>query len=190
MAVSRQPCKTCPFRRDAPHGIWEPDQYVRIAYLGSVVDHPSTPMGCHQHARQDPQSRGEATPCWGWVKSAPESFGVQLRLKQGMVTEADLEPGPVDVMTPEEMLEANGIEVEYLPARTPPPVDPKNPDEGLLERVRWSQHIARVETLLKDDPRMAWAFVRNDSVCHDPPDATEALGFTPRTGEPDPDVES
>jgi hypothetical protein len=44
-----QPCKSCPYRRDVPSGIWAAEEYDLLpSYDCDTPYQPPTPFGCHQ----------------------------------------------------------------------------------------------------------------------------------------------
>lgn len=168
--MSRQPCKTCPFRRDAPHGIWAPSHYLKIAYVGSMDDQ-FVMMGCHQHGRDHPDDR-RSTPCWGWVKAAPDSPGVQVHLRMGNVAVEDLERGE-ETLTPLGMMLANGFRVSLLPGLT----------YLELPRECWHSRSADIAEIQRmTDEEILEVYVADDSPLRRPrsPEEINAiLGFTP-----------
>lgn len=45
---ARNPCGSCPYRRDAPQGLWQPEEYVKLpAYDTETPDQPARLFACH-----------------------------------------------------------------------------------------------------------------------------------------------
>lgn len=61
IGCSPSPCKTCPYRRDVPSGIWAPDEYAKLPkYDAETFGQPSALFMCHT-------SQGGL--CTGWLQS-------------------------------------------------------------------------------------------------------------------------
>lgn len=56
----RNPCASCPFRRDVPSGIWHPDEYAKLPrYDGEIHEQQAMNVfTCHQ---------GSGDVCSGWL---------------------------------------------------------------------------------------------------------------------------
>lgn len=58
------PCVSCPYRRDAPQGLWADSEYVKLPRYDAVTaDQPPGVFQCHQTERGDPGVR----VCAGWA---------------------------------------------------------------------------------------------------------------------------
>jgi len=59
MDVRSEPCTACPYRRDAPSGLWAAEEYAKLrGYDAPTAQQPLAPFACH------------ATPdhyCHGWA---------------------------------------------------------------------------------------------------------------------------
>lgn len=70
------PCKSCPYRRDVPSGLWSADEYVKLPkYDGEIVSQALAGVGglfmCHQR---------DGNLCAGWLAAhGPENL-LALRL--------------------------------------------------------------------------------------------------------------
>jgi uncharacterized protein DUF6283 len=69
--VRRTPCEACPYRRDAPSGVWAHEEYEKLReYEGETWEQPPNAFACH------------ATParlCHGWaVVSGYDSLALRL----------------------------------------------------------------------------------------------------------------
>lgn len=79
LAVTPNPCSTCPYRRDTPPGIWEPEEYERMRESGerfaTFLCHHSPVIG--------------KTICRGWLTVERDSIAVRLAIFRGEVTAAE-----------------------------------------------------------------------------------------------------
>lgn len=76
MNCAKAPCKSCPYRRDVPSGLWHEDEYDKLPnYDGSIVDQAmngaTSVFMCHQQ---------DGRLCAGWV-AAHNSELLALRLR-------------------------------------------------------------------------------------------------------------
>ena len=55
-----EPCKSCPYRTDAPLGLWHPSEFEKLA--ASERDHRGAVFGCHATRHRD-----EPSVCAGWL---------------------------------------------------------------------------------------------------------------------------
>lgn len=63
LTVASRPCASCPYRRDAPSGLWAEDEYIKLLrYDGEIIDQvasgATTTFGCHQR---------DGHLCAGWL---------------------------------------------------------------------------------------------------------------------------
>ena len=72
----KTPCASCPYRLNAPSGVWHEDEYARLRdYDREMVDQPQAVFMCHQ---------GEADElCAGWVAHR-DPFDI-LALRMGAI---------------------------------------------------------------------------------------------------------
>lgn len=150
-----KPCKTCPFRPDAPLGVWHPAAYLGIAYLGSIPEVVGVQslrgMACHQGLRlreKDPEA--ELPPCRGWMRAAPDSAALRIRRGLGYLPDEAADDYPV--LSPEEMAQRNGLH------RLPPLVwaegDPVYPTLWA-----WQAAVQGIWDLLAEKENYAYAWV-------------------------------
>lgn len=77
------PCGSCPYRRDVPSGVWDPDEYRKLpAYDRETGDQPPNVFLCHQ---QD----GRACAGWCGVHDMNDSLGLRLAQAMGMVEDPE-----------------------------------------------------------------------------------------------------
>ena len=72
MPCMKNPCPTCPYRRDVPSGIWDESEYAKLELYDEPTDRrlPQTALFlCHT----TPES-----PCRGWLTVHRESVAVRL----------------------------------------------------------------------------------------------------------------
>lgn len=56
---AKNPCGSCPYRRDVPSGVWHESEYARLAtYDGETFTQPASLFACHQ---------SDQRLCAGWV---------------------------------------------------------------------------------------------------------------------------
>lgn len=59
-----RPCASCPYRQDAPSGVWAASEYAKLpAYDEPTYAQPARLFLCHQHDRGDDRAR----VCAGWA---------------------------------------------------------------------------------------------------------------------------
>jgi hypothetical protein len=89
--INRSPCKSCPYRKDVPSGIWEASEYDKILpYDNETMFQPPTVFMCHQK---------DGSLCRGWLDChGPDLLGMRLACFKGEVSPEDLvkalEEGP------------------------------------------------------------------------------------------------
>lgn len=80
--VAKAPCKSCPYRRDVPSGVWHPHEYAKLPkYDGNIIDQLQAGCGglfmCHQR---------DGKLCAGWLASHGPHNLLALRLHGNEVT--------------------------------------------------------------------------------------------------------
>jgi len=78
---AKAPCKSCPYRRDVPSGVWAASEYEKLPdYDGEITDQlrngATALFGCHQ-------ANGDL--CAGWVGTHGPHNLLALRLHAGVV---------------------------------------------------------------------------------------------------------
>lgn len=69
---ARNPCGSCPYRRDVPSGVWDPEEYEKLPpYDAPTIEQPTSVFMCHQQ---------DGRLCAGWVgcHDMNESFSIRL----------------------------------------------------------------------------------------------------------------
>lgn len=80
---AKRPCGSCPYRQDAPVGLWHPEEYHKLPeYDLPTIEQPKAVFGCHQQ---------DGHLCAGWVGTHDMDQSLALRLSVAM-----------DHMTPED----------------------------------------------------------------------------------------
>lgn len=84
LAPAVAPCRSCPYRRDVPSGIWHAEEYAKLPpYDRETGFQPTSVFLCHQ---QD----GRACAGWVGVHDMDESLGLRVAVLRGMVEDADV----------------------------------------------------------------------------------------------------
>lgn len=84
-APASMPCCSCPYRRDAPSGVWAADEYAKLpGYDLPLAEQPPRVFFCHQQ---------DARLCAGWVAvhDMADSLGLRLALSFGLIRSAAYE---------------------------------------------------------------------------------------------------
>lgn len=81
-----RPCASCPYRRDAPSGVWARSEYEALRrFDGTTTDQATAgafvPLGCHQ---------GDGPLCAGWAgcHDMRESLAVRIGIIAGTISAA------------------------------------------------------------------------------------------------------
>ena len=77
IAVHRNPCSSCPYRKDSPSGLWHPEEYEKLrAYDNEDVSLENGNLAtfhCHQE-----KISGQDTVCKGWLMVHQNTVAVRL----------------------------------------------------------------------------------------------------------------
>jgi len=81
ITVAKAPCKSCPYRRDVPSGVWSADAYSKLPEYdggigGQVSAGATRAFMCHQQ---------DGKLCAGWVGCHGASELLALRLQAALV---------------------------------------------------------------------------------------------------------
>lgn len=115
----KTPCSTCPYRKNAPSGVWAPEEYAKLPeYDRPTGEQPSAAFKCH-HAT------GEL--CAGWVAYTDPIERLALRLG---VMRGDIDPATFDYTTTVPLFES-GLEAAQHGLR-----DILDPGEDAREAIR------------------------------------------------------
>ena len=79
MNVDKNPCTSCPYRRDTPHGVWDATEYAKLPAYDT--DESFATFLCHHSPFRD----GE-TACRGWLTVHADSIAVRLAMCAGKIT--------------------------------------------------------------------------------------------------------
>lgn len=73
---AKNPCGSCPYRRDVPSGVWSPSEYDKLgAYDLDTGEQPVEVFMCHQQ---------DERPCAGWVGVHDMEHCLALRIASSM----------------------------------------------------------------------------------------------------------
>lgn len=79
-----RPCRTCPYRRDVPSGLWDPSEYARLpGYDGDVPDQVAAGATALHFCNQ---RTGDL--CAGWVGCHDMANCLAVRMQPGDVHES------------------------------------------------------------------------------------------------------
>lgn len=82
---NREPCKTCPYRRDVPVGTWHKSEFENL--LAHDKDEVrGNQFGCHQYRTQPEEER---KPCVGWLLDQRNRGTPSIRLRITLCTHQD-----------------------------------------------------------------------------------------------------
>lgn len=118
--IRGEACSACPYRQDAPPGLWAADEYAKLPpYDGETWEQPHEPFACH------------ATPdryCHGWaVVGGTDLLALRLRAAHGV---------DVEIPEPSVPLFGSGLEaaVHGLSALDVPPEETVAMQRRLLRK--------------------------------------------------------
>ncbi|WP_228815818.1 DUF6283 family protein [Nocardia puris] len=79
-----RPCRSCPYRRDVPAGIWDHAEYEKLRrYDADTGVQPAALFQCHQHDGDGPARR----LCAGWIGChQPHLLAVRLAALDGRIS--------------------------------------------------------------------------------------------------------
>lgn len=80
-APAPSPCASCPYRKDAPSGLWDGSEYDKLpAYDLDTPEQPPAAFFCHQQ---------DGRLCAGWcgTHDMDNSLGLRLAVAMGVLTE-------------------------------------------------------------------------------------------------------
>lgn len=80
---AKNPCGSCPYRRDTPPGVWHPEEYAKLPEFDKPTgDQPPAVFLCHQQNQRI---------CGGWAAThdMTESLGLRLACSLGAIDDAE-----------------------------------------------------------------------------------------------------
>jgi len=80
-----RPCRSCPYRKDVPSGVWSADEYTKLPrYDGDTAYQDPTVFQCHQQ---------DGRLCAGWVgcHDMIESLGLRFAILAGDIRSEDVD---------------------------------------------------------------------------------------------------
>jgi hypothetical protein len=79
---AKNPCGTCPYRKDVPSGVWAEEEYAKLPpYDGDTITQPMGLFMCHQ---------ADGRLCAGWCGVHDMDHNFALRLHAHNMTEPTL----------------------------------------------------------------------------------------------------
>jgi len=79
-APAKSPCGSCPYRQDAPSGLWHHSHYAKLIEYDLPLDQqPQAVFGCHQQ---------NGKLCAGWVGThdMTQNLALRIALLEGWIT--------------------------------------------------------------------------------------------------------
>jgi hypothetical protein len=103
---AKTPCRSCPYRKDVPSGVWAPEEYDKLPPYDNPT--PSQPLGafyCHQQ---------NGRLCAGWVgcHDMRESLGLRMAASFGHLSPEDVDAA-LDYSSPVELFESGAAAAEH-----------------------------------------------------------------------------
>jgi hypothetical protein len=78
-APAKAPCKSCPYRRDVPSGVWAASEYKKLpAYDKETPYQPPAAFFCHQQ-------NGKLCAGWCGTHDMDESLGLRMAASVGVI---------------------------------------------------------------------------------------------------------
>ncbi|MEU9413712.1 DUF6283 family protein [Streptomyces sp. NPDC048281] len=84
-----RPCESCPYRRDAPSGVWAHEEYEKLRrYDAAISEQPQKLFQCHQADAGSTAGR----ICAGWAGChSGHLLGLRVALLEGRIDQAAFE---------------------------------------------------------------------------------------------------
>lgn len=105
-----RPCESCPYRRDAPSGMWDAREYEKLpAYDRDTAFQPAELFLCHQNGAADDRAR----LCAGWVGChGYELLALRLAGIRGEMADAELRSA-FDYRSPVALFDSGAAAAEH-----------------------------------------------------------------------------
>lgn len=126
-APARNPCGSCPYRRDVPSGVWAEEEYAKLPLFdGETFEQPPSVFLCHQQ---------NGRLCAGWVgcHDMEQSFGLRMASMTGQAS-PEVINAALDYETSTPLFASGSEAAEHGRARI------ENPD---LQAMRTVQKVER-----------------------------------------------
>lgn len=83
--VATAPCRSCPYRRDVPSGVWDASEYVKLpGYDLPTGEQPPAVFYCHQRD-------GKVCAGWAGTHDMADNLGVRLAVVFGKLTKEQVD---------------------------------------------------------------------------------------------------
>ena len=83
LTVAKNPCATCPYRKDVPSGVWSHEEYEKLRKYDAEPMPSGENLGvflCHNTPRA-----GDQVACKGWVMVHGDSIAVRIAQIRGQL---------------------------------------------------------------------------------------------------------
>jgi hypothetical protein len=105
-APAKAPCKSCPYRRDVPSGVWAESEYKKLpAYDREIHYQPPTAFFCHQQ-------NGKLCAGWCGTHDMDESLGLHIAVRVGLIKPDDYEAA-LDYVSPVPLFSSGAEAAEH-----------------------------------------------------------------------------
>lgn len=79
----KNPCASCPYRKDVPSGVWAAEEYLKLPlYDRETQDQPIAVFQCHQR-------NGHACSGWVAVHDMQNNFAIRVAALMGHIDDMD-----------------------------------------------------------------------------------------------------
>jgi hypothetical protein len=82
---AREPCKSCPYRKDVKPGTWHRSEFVNLV-AQDRNDFGGHQFGCHQHRKLPEAERGA---CVGWLLDQRKRGTPSIQLRMTLITKPE-----------------------------------------------------------------------------------------------------
>lgn len=96
---AKNPCGSCPYRRDVPSGVWDEEEYAKLPeYDKPTAEQPPNVFACHQQ---------DGCLCAGWVAThdMDNNLGLRIATLSGVIEPDDFEL-VINYSTPVELFDS------------------------------------------------------------------------------------
>ncbi|WP_114906884.1 DUF6283 family protein [Ornithinimicrobium murale] len=103
---AKNPCGSCPYRRDVPSGVWDASEYAKLpAYDADTSNQPTGVFLCHQRS-------GAVCSGWAGCHDMDESLALRLAVAMGTL-DATTARQVVDYVSPVPLFDTGAQAAEH-----------------------------------------------------------------------------
>lgn len=105
-APAKNPCGSCPYRKDVPSGVWAPEEYDKLPMFdGPTSDQPPAVFYCHQQ-------NGRVCAGWAGCHDMTQNLGLRIAVSMGKLTPEEYD-AVVDYESPVPLFESGAAAAEH-----------------------------------------------------------------------------